>query len=128
MYSEANDLTGEEYVIIEQEGVLCKVKLYKLLSFPTPVIAAAPTSFVATAVSDVQINLTWSGSATNYVVESCRDYDRAWQEIYSGATASYSNTDLLGGEHYYYRVKSQEVGKFDSDWGYTDETAGGVPL
>ena len=122
MYSEANDLTGEEWVIIEQDGVLCKVKLYKFLSFPTPTIAAAPTSFLATVVSDTEIDLTWSGSADNYVLESCRDNDRAWVEIYSGATAAYSNIELTGEEHYYYRVKSQVTGEFDSDWATTDET------
>ena len=126
MYSEANDLTGEEWVIIEQEGQLCKVKLYKLLSFPTPVIEPTPTAFTATALDDVQIDLTWSGSGSNYVLESCRDNDRAWVQIYSGATASFSDTGLTGDEHYYYRVKAQGS-DFDSDWVYTDETTLSAP-
>ena len=122
MYSEANDLTGEELVLIEQDGQMCQVKLYKLLSFPTPVVAAIPTAFVAAAVDYQEIGLTWSGSATNYVLESCRDNDRAWAQIYSGATASFNETGLSGDEHYYYRLKAQVTGEFDSDWVYTDET------
>jgi hypothetical protein len=120
---EAEPLTGFEQLPLLQNGIWVLARLADVLNLATPTIATAPTAFAAVAFDESQIDLTWSGSADNYVVESNRgDNGDAWVEIYSGATASYSDTLLFPEETYYYRVKSQVAGEADSDWVLTNET------
>lgn len=118
----AGPLTGNELVVGVQDGNGVLMTLYQALSLPAPVIAATPTAFTATAISDVQIDLTWSGSGDNYIVEFCRENNGAWIENYNGPATSYSSLDLYGDENYFYRVKSQKTGEFDSAWAYADAT------
>lgn len=118
---------GSEFLIVEKDGVPMKLPLYLAVGIPAPVIAAAPTSFTPTVVDHEQIDLTWSGTADNFIIERCRENDGAWQQIYSGATASFSDTELYPEEHYYYRLKSQVTGEFDSEWVLTDETTDPAP-
>jgi hypothetical protein len=121
--SEAEPLTGEEFLPLLQNGIWVLGRLADVLNLATPTIAAAPTAFSAVAFDESQIDLTWSGSGDNYIVESNRgDNGDAWVEIYSGSTASYSDTLLFPEETYYYRLKSQVAGEVDSDWVLTDET------
>ena len=120
---QAETLTGLEQLPLLQNGIWVLGRLADVLNLATPTIAAAPTAFTAVAFDESQIDLTWSGSGDNYIVESTRgDSGDAYVEIYSGATASYSDTLLFPEETYYYRVKSQVTGEADSDWVLTNET------
>lgn len=119
---DAGELDGTELVPVLQNGIWCKAQLARVLALPTPTFASNPTSFVATVISDTQIDLTWSGSGTNYILQRNRENDGAWATIYSGATASFDDTGLYQAEHYYYRVKAQGSGVFDSDWVFVDAT------
>jgi hypothetical protein len=120
---QAEPLTGLEQIPLLQNGIWVLGRLADVLNLTPPTIATAPTAFAAVAFDESQIDLTWSGSGDNYIVESNRgDNGDAWVEIYSGATASYSNTLLFPEETYYYRVKSQVAGESDSDWVLTNET------
>jgi hypothetical protein len=120
---QAEPLTGFEQLPLLQNGIWVLGRLADVLNLATPTIAAAPTAFAAVAFDESQIDLTWSGSADNYVLESTRgDSGDSYVQIYSGATASYSDTLLFPEETYYYRVKSQVTGEADSDWVLTNET------
>jgi hypothetical protein len=120
---QAEPLTGFEQLPLLQNGIWVLGRLADVLNLATPTIAAAPTAFSAVAFDESQIDLTWSGSADNYILESNRgDNGDAWVEIYSGATAAFSDTLLYPEETYYYRVKSQVAGEADSDWVLTNET------
>jgi len=120
---QAEPLTGFEQLPLLQNGIWVLGRLADVLNLATPTIAAAPTAFAGVAFDESQIDLTWTGSGDNYIVESNRgDNGDAWVEIYSGATASYSDTLLFPEETYYYRVKSQVAGEADSDWVLTNET------
>ena len=115
-------LTGNELIVGQQgsEGVL--MTLYEALSLPAPIIAAAPTAFTPTVIDDVQIDLTWTGTGDNYIIQFCRQNDQAWINLYSGVATSYSSIELYGSENYFYRLKSQVTGEFDSEWVITDAT------
>lgn len=119
---DAGTLDGTELVPVQQNGIWCKAQLSRVLALPTPTFISDPIAFTATAISDTEIDLTWSGSGSNYILERCRGNDGAWVEIYSGATASFSDTGLYPGESYYYRVKGQGAGNFDSNWVYANAT------
>ena len=120
-------LTGNELVPVQQAGIWGLIPLYVVLNTSAGTITSAPTAFTATAISDSQIDLSWSGSGSNYVLEYNRDNDGAWAQIYSGATASFSHTLLYPEETYYYRVKQQAPPNFDSGWVLTNETTPGLP-
>lgn len=120
---QAEPLTGLEQLPLLQNGIWVLGRLADVLNLTPPTIATAPTAFAAVAFDESQIDLTWTGSGDNYIVESNRgDNGDAWVEIYSGATASYSDTLLFPEETYYYRLKSQVTGEADSDWVLTNET------
>jgi hypothetical protein len=120
---QAEPLTGFEQLPLLQNGIWVLGRLADVLNLATPTIAAAPTAFAAVAFDESQIDLSWTGSADNYVLESTRgDSGDSYVQIYSGATASYSDTLLFPEETYYYRVKSQVTGEADSDWVLTNET------
>lgn len=124
--TEADTLTGSEYIPVLQNGVWCKAPLYKVLFMTTPTETASPTAFTATAISDVQINLAWAGVG-NFILEKNRENSGAWVQIYSGATASYNDTVLYGDEHYYYRLSAIEAGKQYSFYVLADATTFGAP-
>jgi len=120
---QAEPLTGLEQLPLLQNGIWVLGRIADVLNLTPPTIATAPTAFAAVAFDESQIDLTWTGSGDNYIVESNRgDNGDAWVEIYSGATASYSDTLLFPEETYYYRLKSQVTGEADSDWVLTNET------
>lgn len=78
----------------------------------------APTNFTATA-GDTQVILDWDdmADADNYIVEmgQVSDYSDA-VEIYSGAVSTHTETGIINGEVYYFRIKQQRTGYPDSDW------------
>ena len=119
--ADAAPLDGTELVAMLQGGVWVKAPLYFAVSIPTPVITAVPTAFTGTAISDVQIDLAWTGLAT-FILQRCRENDGAWVTIYTGTTASFSDPDLFGDETYYYRVNDTDTGEFTSDWATTNAT------
>lgn len=120
---QAEPLTGLEQIPLLQNGIWVLGRLADILNLTPPTIATAPTAFAGVAFDESQIDLSWSGSGDNYIVESNRgDNGDAWVEIYSGATASYNDTLLFPEETYYYRVKSQVTGEADSEWVLTNET------
>ena len=113
---QAEPLTGFEELPLLQNGIWVLGRLADVLNLATPTIAAV-------AFDESQIDLTWSGSADNYVLESTRgDSGDSYVQIYSGATASYSDTLLFPEETYYYRLRAQEAGQADSIFVFTDET------
>lgn len=118
----AGPLTGNELIVGQQDANGVRMTLYQALSLGTITIAAAPTAFTATAISASEINLSWTSTGDNFILEMNRDNSGAWQEIYSGATASYNNIELYQEENYFYRVKSQKAGEFDSEWAYVNAT------
>ena len=71
----------------------------------------APTNLVATAVSQTQINLSWtdnSSDETNFRVERSPNGTSGWTEIATVAanTTTYNNIGLTCGTPYYYRVRA----------------------
>ncbi|MGH7597289.1 MAG: fibronectin type III domain-containing protein, partial [bacterium] len=76
---------------------------------------AAPGSLSATAVSQNQINLTWTDNANNengFKIESKLSAAATYNEIATvGANVtSYSNTGLSGSTEYMYRVRAHNAG------------------
>ena len=123
----AEPLTGYEQIPMIQDGQWVLAPLYTILNFPAPTLTATPTAFTATVISDSEIDLTWTSGAANFVLERCRENDQAWQQIYSGASNSFSDTLLYGDETYYYRVNAQDPGEFPSEWATTNATTDPLP-
>jgi subtilase family protein/fibronectin type III domain protein len=79
---------------------------------PPPVVPGLdpPTNLNATALSTSRIDLTWTDNATNetgYKVERSTDGTNFTQVAVLPANyQAYSNTSLLGGTTYYYRVRA----------------------
>jgi hypothetical protein len=78
---------------------------------PTSVAPTAPTTVTASAATDTQINLSWSG-ATNYtgfIVQRLRSGTATWQTLNGGqpvTQTSYADQTVSTGETYYYRVRA----------------------
>jgi len=73
-----------------------------------------PTDFVATAVSNSQIDLSWTASTDNVGVDGYKIY-RDTIEIDSTAETSYSDTGLDFDTHYCYTVKAYDAAGNVSD-------------
>ncbi len=114
-------------IIALKDGQPVLIPYYKLQALSSPSIANQPTSFTATAFDSYQIDLAWTGTATNFVLERCRDNDGNWIEIYIGSTASFRDIDLSPECDYYYRVRGQEASKVDSDFATDNETTPAIP-
>lgn len=76
--------------------------------------AAASTSLTATPLSASQISLSWAkaNGAVDYKIERSSNGTSNWVQIDSvgGSTSTYSNTGLVGGTRYYYRVRTTSLG------------------
>jgi fibronectin type 3 domain-containing protein len=70
-----------------------------------------PTTVTATAVSDTQINLTWSGATDNIGVTGYRIYRNGGANAIAtlGNVTSYSDTGLTGGTAYSYTIKAVDA-------------------
>jgi hypothetical protein len=96
---------GEVFV-----GTSNSLVIYGLLAPPTSP-PTAPNSLVATAVSNIQINLTWIDTATNafgYYVEESADNGNTWSQIATVAAAATSDSviGLQPNTPYTFRVRA----------------------
>lgn len=121
------DPDGSELIVAWKDGKPVLIPFYKLQALAAPVISSDPTSFTASVFGSYQIDLAWSGSADNYVIERCRDNDGNWIEIYSGHIASFSDDTLAPECDYYYRLRAQEAGKFDSNYVFDNDSTPALP-
>lgn len=117
---DAEPLDGTELVAVLQNGMWRKAPLSRVLVVTPIAPTADPTAFTATAIDDANIDLTWSGSG-DFVLERSLD-ESSWEQIYTGSTASFSDTLLYADNQYFYRVSAQDTGEITSDWVYTDAT------
>ena len=85
------------------------------------VTPAAPSGLTATAASNSQINLAWTGSvgATGYIIQRSTSGSGGWTQVGTTAagTTTYSDTNLTAGTTYYYRI--QATGGSGSAFGNT---------
>jgi hypothetical protein len=83
----------------------------------TPAVAATtmPASLSATTASSTQINLSWSGNASNsnivgytYTVATNSSFTgAAYRYVNGAATTSASDTSVVSGTTYYYKIKAE---------------------
>jgi fibronectin type 3 domain-containing protein len=80
----------------------------------TRTLIAAPINLTAVAPSTSQVNLAWTDSTneTGYVIERSLNNGSTWATLASLAanTTSYSNTGLVAGTIYAYRVRAMNAG------------------
>ena len=88
------------------------------VTYTSPTDTTAPTapgSLGATAASSTQINLSWDAASdsvgvTGYVIERCEGASCAsFTQIATATGTTFSNTDLVGGTTYRYRVRARDV-------------------
>jgi hypothetical protein len=83
------------------------------------VAPAAPINLAASAVSNSQINLTWTASkgATGYLVQQSLSATTGWAQVGSttGSTTTFDQTGLSAGTTYFYRVVAT-LGSVDSPY------------
>lgn len=121
----ADPLTGEELVLVQQDGVAKWAQLSKVLTTTPIAITATPTAFTATDIDYQQIDLAWTGVG-DFILERSLD-ESSWEPIYAGSNASYSDTGLYPENTYYYRVSAHDTGEVQSDWAYADATTPAAP-
>jgi hypothetical protein len=100
-------------------------------------VLSTPGTFTATAVSDSQVNLTWTdiSGEVNYIIQRSTNQTSGYSTISSPAASStaYSDTGLTESTQYFYRLKA--VGNAwttrDSQWTFANATTtssgGGAP-
>jgi hypothetical protein len=93
----------------------------------------APSNLTATAVSNTQINLSWTagtetgGTVTEYLIERCSgNACSSFTQIGTSTATTYSNTGLLGSTSYTYRVRATD-GANDSGYSNTNSTITPAP-
>ena len=81
-----------------------------------PPTFTAPTNLVATPVGSTQINLSWTaateagGTISQYLVESCQGSGCSnFAQIGTSTSTAFSNTGLLTGTTYSYRVRATDA-------------------
>ena len=83
-------------------------------------VPAAPGGLVATAISQTRIDLSWvdnSDDESGFKIERSPNGNSGWKKIATVGenVTAYSDTGLLGGTTYYYRVRAYNAG---GDSGY----------
>lgn len=103
-------------VYVVQDGVEYDdpTQLYRLpvqLATGSPGTPAAPTNLTATAGSR-QVALTWDASpgATSYTLKRGTVSGGPYTTVYTGSTASFTDTGLTNGTTYYYVVTASSIG------------------
>ncbi|MBI4654909.1 MAG: fibronectin type III domain-containing protein, partial [Nitrospirae bacterium] len=92
-------------------GKVTKISAVSLVIAKNVVSPSAPSGLGAVAISSSQINLSWtdnSNNETGFKIERKTGVGRIYNQIATvGANIStYSNTGLLAGTTYYYRIKA----------------------
>ncbi len=69
---------------------------------------SAPVNLAATAITTTRIDLSWTsvGGANSYQVDRKSTFDTDYAQIATPVTNSYSDTAVLGGRSYIYRVRA----------------------
>ena len=69
---------------------------------------ATPTGLSALATGPQSISITWDAmtGAASYTLQRASASNGPWTQVYSGSTASYSNTSLQPATNYYYEVSA----------------------
>ena len=85
---------------------------------------ATPENFVATP-GDTEVVMDWDdvADADEYVLEM--DTNSSFTgatEIYRGAVSAHTETGLVNGTDYFFRVKAIATGKNDSEWAFATAT------
>lgn len=87
---------------------LCTIFSGTVIAFAADI--ATPTGLTVTFVGDSKISLKWDavdGSNIAYSIERATDPNGKWKEIKDKETKTYyDDTDITGGETYYYRVRA----------------------
>lgn len=85
-----------------------------------------PGSFVATAVSSTQIDLTWAAvtNATSYTLQRATDsnFTINLTTVFTGNATNYDNTGLTASTQYFYRIKATAAGFSDSAYATANDT------
>lgn len=94
-------------------------------------LPAAPSSLVATAVSDTEIDLTWvdnSAAETSFSIERSLDGSTGWTGVLTPAAnaTSASDTGLTASTQYFYRIKALRSGD-SSAYSNTDSATTEAP-
>ncbi|MCU1240423.1 MAG: hypothetical protein JWO71_1149 [Candidatus Acidoferrum typicum] len=81
-----------------------------------PPVFTAPSNLTAAPVGSTQINLSWTaatetgGTISQYLVESCQGSGCSnFAQVGTSASATFSNTGLLAGTTYSYRVRATDA-------------------
>gem|GEM_PF-2270442 len=113
-YNNTGLTTGSIYYYkVKSYRMSGKVKTYS--SFSTTIssksILAAPTSFKTTRLSSKSIKLTWSVSAgaNGYEVYNATSSTGAYKLLTKTTSSSYTNSNLITGKTYYYRLRSYRI-------------------
>jgi hypothetical protein len=71
-------------------------------------VTSTPTGLAASSISESRIDVSWNSvsGATSYTLERSLDGSTGWSTVYSGSTASYSDTGLASATQYFYRVSA----------------------
>lgn len=110
------ELDGTELVLIEKNGVACKIALPLLLSYTVGSFSPTPTAFTDTPdVNEIELN--WTCIADEFVVEKSLD-NVSFYEIYRDTAITYTDTILEPDNRYFYRVKSLTTGMYESPYVY----------
>jgi hypothetical protein len=114
-------LDGSEEVIIFKNGKPFRYPLWVALDLTISIQTSIPVGFTATTLGSSSISLTWTNGATNYILERQLE-GNAWKEIYSGSLGTFTDTLLTSSNQYFYRLKAQQTGLYDSDYATDDAT------
>ena len=101
------DTSAGAYVAANPNGTIL------LFDVPPPNVPAAPTGLTATAVSDTQVTLAWTASATatSYTVKRATTSGGPYAIVApSLVTTSYNDTGRTAGSTYYYVVFASNTG------------------
>lgn len=107
-----DELTATHLIVYRNIRFRHKVEQLSSLNNVLPLCATpAPTLLTATAVSQTQINLSWtdnSGGVASFSIERSSTYENGFAEIATttAGTTTYNNTGLTAGGVYFYRVRA----------------------
>jgi len=86
----------------------------------------APSNLTATAAGSTQINLAWTagtetgGTISNYLIERCQGSGcSTFAQVATSATTTFSDTGLLAGTTYGYRVRATDAASHTSAYSNT---------